>query len=710
MQRCTTIGCLYAAALLNGLARRSLGVAVPALLDGGVMSKEETEEITALGYRFYAVGKLLAAPLVLRLGNKGTLVLQLAMISSCCAAFVAPFASRRVQVACWCMLRIFTAMAFASLVAFVRNWFPRNAYGRVWGFLNSGFSGLLWRRSAAARSWRAARSAGGRRSRSSPRWAPPLAYVGLLQNKPQPLAPPPPPAAPAPGAERAERAEQKAKAADDDARVHSRRAARNGRRGRRRAGWPRAARRRAGRAQRSGARALGARGRRGARRRRRRAGRPPEVGLELALAGTHETVPVGGGDKAVPSAAPAAAEERPSFAVLLRRFASRWQFWAMIVACACYSPIVEFGTYLSSYLKEIEGAKAFPACIASAGCERRYRIYVASYVTSLLAGSFIYDRCSQLDKALLVVLCYCINIGCWGTLALAEAPRSAALGLEAATPRWYPRAEWAAPLLQAVRDGLPLPRLAKSLVVAGGYGSIAIPSSLPFAMFAMDFGKEGAAMLSSILSAVGFGASLLFLHLFPPLLKRHGWRGVYGTLAALGLTAALAMSSIMFSDYSKFSRGYIITSSLLNETVVTLHACEKCTFAPMWRPGARRTYSYAAAKRNYSPLRPHAPTRRCHLCGRRTVVECKVGEAFAELSLMTPYAQCDAWVRERTPLRKGDGGWAFADPTRYPLAPKKTYGDERAYQLRIAMERRAAEGLAEEATDEAVEAAMGDTI
>ncbi len=270
--------------------------------------------------------------------------------------------------------------------------------------------------------------------------------------------------------------------------------------------------------------------------------------------------------------------------------------------------------------------------------------------------------------------------------------------------------EWAAPLLQAVREGLPLPRLAKSLVVAGGYGSIAIPSSLPFAMFAMDFGKEGAAMLSSILSAVGFGASLLFLHLFPPLLKRHGWRGVYGTLAALGLTAALAMSSIMFSDYSKFSRGYIITSSLLNETVVTLHACEKCTFAPMWRPGARRTYSYAAAKRNYSPLRPHAPTRRCHLCGRRTVVECRVGEAFAELSLMTPYAQCDAWVRERTPLRKGDGGWAFADPTRYPLAPKKTYGDERAYQLRIAMERRAAEGIAEEATDEAVEAALGDTI
>ena len=138
MRRCTTIGCLYAAALLNGLAAlaRRGGAG---LLDGGVMSKEETEEITALGYRFYAVGKLLAAPLVLRLGNKGTLVLQLAMISSCCAAFVAPFASRRVQVACWCMLRIFTAMAFPSLVAFVRNWFPRNAYGRVWGFLNSGF-------------------------------------------------------------------------------------------------------------------------------------------------------------------------------------------------------------------------------------------------------------------------------------------------------------------------------------------------------------------------------------------------------------------------------------------------------------------------------------------------------------------------------------------------------------------------------------------
>ena len=191
VQRCTTIGCLYAAALLNGLARRSLGVAVPALLDGGVMSKEETEEITALGYRFYAVGKLLAAPLVLRLGNKGTLVLQLAMISSCCAAFVAPFASRRVQVACWCMLRIFTAMAFPSLVAFVRNWFPRNAYGRVWGFLNSGFQSGYFLASLGY---------GPLVARGALGWRTPfevvaalgaahtLACVGLLQNKPRPHA------------------------------------------------------------------------------------------------------------------------------------------------------------------------------------------------------------------------------------------------------------------------------------------------------------------------------------------------------------------------------------------------------------------------------------------------------------------------------------------------------------------------------------------
>ena len=681
------------------------------------MSKEETEEITwrsATASTRSASSK--AAPLVLRLGNKGTLVLQLAMISSCCAAFVAPFASPRVQVACWCMLRIFTAMAFPSLVAFVRNWFPRNAYGRVWGFLNSGFQsgyflaslgyGPLVARGALG--WRTPFEVVAALGAASPSRA-----SGLLQNKPRPLAPPPPPAAPPPpGAERAERAEQKAKGGR-----RTRGGGQGGDGGEAGGaagdapGDARAARRRAEGAHGGAARALGgARGGRGARgggggapshraggragtrtrgHARDRPGRRRRQGGAVDRAG--------GG------------RGRPSFAVLLRRFASRWQFWAMIVACACYSPIVEFGTYLSSYLKEIEGAKAFPACIASAGCERRYRIYVASYVTSLLAGSFIYDRCSQLDKALLVVLCYCINIGCWGTLALAEAPRSAALGLEAATPRWYPRAEWAAPAPGGAR-GTAAAALGQVARRGGRLRLDCDPVVAPVCDVRDGLWEGG--RRDAVVDPVG-GRLWREPPLPPPLpaaaeAARMARRLRYprGARAHGGPRDVVDHVLRLLEVLTRVHHHLL----LLNETVVTLHACEKCTFAPMWRPGARRTYSYAAAKRNYSPLRPHAPTRRCHLCGRRTVVECKVGEAFAELSLMTPYAQCDAWVRERTPLRKGDGGWAFADPTRYPLAPKKTYGDERAYQLRIAMERRAAEGIAEEATDEAVEAALGDTI
>ena len=36
----------------------------------------------------------------------------------------------------------------------------------------------------------------------------------------------------------------------------------------------------------------------------------------------------------------------------------------------------------------------------------------------------------------------------------------------------------------------------------------------------------------------------------------------------------------MLSDQRKFARGYVIRSSLLNETVVTLHACSRPLYAP----------------------------------------------------------------------------------------------------------------------------------
>ena len=41
-----------------------------------------------------------------------------------------------------------------------------------------------------------------------------------------------------------------------------------------------------------------------------------------------------------------------------------------------------------------------PSCMLSPTCEGRYRLYTLSYILSLLLGSAMYDRCTQLDKTL----------------------------------------------------------------------------------------------------------------------------------------------------------------------------------------------------------------------------------------------------------------------------------------------------------------------
>ena len=85
--------------------------------------------------------------------------------------------------------------------------------------------------------------------------------------------------------------------------------------------------------------------------------------------------------------------------------------------------------------------------------------------------------------------------------------------------------------------------------MAGAAASIALPTSLPFAVFAMDFGKEGAAVLSSLISALAFCAQLLSLRLLPRLQRAHGWHAVFATLAGLGVVAASAMSLVMLADH-----------------------------------------------------------------------------------------------------------------------------------------------------------------
>ena len=228
------------------------------------------------------------------------------------------------------------------------------------------------------------------------------------------------------------------------------------------------------------------------------------------------------------------------------------------------------------------GSVARSYCMGSELCEGRYRGYVAAYVSSLLIGSAVYDRCSQLDKAIMVTGSYAINIACWAVLALTDRVE----GLESE--------EVSEPGMISLSSGT------KTALVATAVASIAIPSSLPFAMFSLDFGKEGAAVLSSIITAVGFFSSMGFLSAFPRLKRRYGWAGVHASCVALGSVAAVAMSSIMFSDQRKFARGYIIRSSLLNETVVTLHACSRpeCEGRPMWRPGAMRRWTARRAPRS----------------------------------------------------------------------------------------------------------------
>jgi MFS family permease len=90
----------------------------------------------------------------------------------------------------------------------------------------------------------------------------------------------------------------------------------------------------------------------------------------------------------------------------LRKFARKPQFWLMLVAVAAYTPIYEYGTFVTSYLRQLQpaGTLATPPptpslvgkhCIESRACAGRYGVYQLSYIVSLIAGSFVYDKCSQ---------------------------------------------------------------------------------------------------------------------------------------------------------------------------------------------------------------------------------------------------------------------------------------------------------------------------
>lgn len=121
------------------------------------------------------------------------------------------------------------------------------------------------------------------------------------------------------------------------------------------------------------------------------------------------------------------------------------------------------------------------------------------------------------------------------------------------------------PSWRAAAAAMPAPLLSlsvptKTALTALAGASIALPSSLPFAIFSLDFGKEGAAVLSSILQVVGSLSALAFLKSFPDILRSRGWFGVHALLALLGLLASISMGTVMFADSQKFSRRRLCTS------------------------------------------------------------------------------------------------------------------------------------------------------
>ena len=234
----------------------------------------------------------------------------------------------------------------------------------------------------------------------------------------------------------------------------------------------------------------------------------------------------GGGEQPPP-------QRRVQLGALMHKVTTRWVCWAMIIACATYSPAVEYSTHVTSYLKEmLWGNRHAPptngfVCLQSSICEGRYRSYVFSYVSALLVGSIAYDRASQLDRTVLVLTLYAMNVLCWVFLTLAEADAPAAAWVKAVVAPQSSLASWVGGGAKAVAAAkvdpiLPLSGPMKTTLASIAGATIALPVSLPFAIFSLDFGKEGAAVLSGLLQVVSAASALIFLKLFPSILKKRG--------------------------------------------------------------------------------------------------------------------------------------------------------------------------------------------
>jgi hypothetical protein len=116
-------------------ALRERGAALPA--DSLTIARRLLDEV---GNQAYALGLVVSVPLLQLLGPKGGLLLSQCISLTLCALYAAdafgrfgPRVRQRLVLGAWALVRLATAVAYPSLSPFVRNWFERPTYAKVWG-------------------------------------------------------------------------------------------------------------------------------------------------------------------------------------------------------------------------------------------------------------------------------------------------------------------------------------------------------------------------------------------------------------------------------------------------------------------------------------------------------------------------------------------------------------------------------------------------
>ena len=79
------------------------------------LTARRADEIFNLGFEAFAVGKFLVVPTTLLLGIRRSLLLQLAVMTATCAAYLVAPQNDAVQLGGWVLFRIFSAMAVSTM-------------------------------------------------------------------------------------------------------------------------------------------------------------------------------------------------------------------------------------------------------------------------------------------------------------------------------------------------------------------------------------------------------------------------------------------------------------------------------------------------------------------------------------------------------------------------------------------------------------------